>query len=353
MQVTKINLFSAHPIMKSTKNLIPSFGIMPRENASVDTFVRTEKPNAKKIDDNQTYDEFKRWAINSGYFTENNPTSIPALTLIDNSDKYRTYEMQGTNKWVLKKLKNAEIIPGSHTKTVIQKVKDVIPDINIGQTIARVEIPINESYSSLYFINKRLNGHPVALPNESYKRYDLCKKEDIETFKQNIELISKAPQEAYDTLLRNALILIAKNYKLDTNNPENIIYDPDKKEFHIKNVTGQNVFGENNAEEQDDNDKFIQHYSNIFTALVGGKYGIKYYRDAHNKYYNNVLKDKKLGENLNRITIKYTQAMQANGTCFLETDNLHNLLQSGVLDGIIQPKDINARFYEFKRMTTK
>ena len=349
MLVSKINLFSANQVSKNYfRNSIPTFGVNLNKKPTADVFQKSENAQQKNNNDSKSFSEFKNWAKDRGYFYGK---SMPVLTLIDDSNASKTYLIGGTDNWVLKRYNRAEIIPGSHSKTVVQKVKDVIPEINIGQTIARVEEPINESYSSLYFINKKQSGHPVVLPVESANQYYHYMKEDIQTFKNNIGEIANAPQEAYDKLINNTRVLLSKGYKIDTENPENIIYDTKNKEFHIKNISIQNVFGENIAEWYANHDKPITDYSNIFTAMLGGKYGIKYYQDTHNKDYKNSLKDENLRNNVNRILLKYTSAMKLNGTCFNNTDSLNKILHSGVLDGILLPKDSNSRFDDLQRIT--
>lgn len=351
MQISKINLFSANSIVKSSFNsTIPFFGINGKKSRAVDTFETTEKQKTKLSEDKQSFDEFKKWRKDKGYFRVYN-NNLPELTLIYCTDNSSIYSMQGTDRWVLMKLNNAEIIPGSHEKGVVKRVKDVSPAINIGQTIARIEVPVDEANSALYFINKKQNGHSVALPDERARKYDFYLKDDREAFKSNIEEIANAPQEAFNNLVKNTRILLTKNYDMDTENSQNIIYDPVKKEFHIKNAKQNDEFIKNIAQWYTNNKKPNTHYSDIFTALLGGKYGIKHYQDTTNKDYKNVLKDENLANNVFQIALKYTTAMRQNAVKFTQTDSLNKILRSGVLDKAIQPHGASSRFDDLQRLT--
>ena len=134
-----------------------------------DTFEKTKTEPKREQEPIQSYKEFSEWAKKSDFVNRKNITS----KLVSSTPLSKSYEIDGTDKWVVTKYNNAGVIPASHKKSVVTEIKDVLPNLNIGQTIARVERPLNERYSELLFIQKRQNGHNIGVPIYTKKKMKL------------------------------------------------------------------------------------------------------------------------------------------------------------------------------------
>ncbi len=327
MLVSKVTFspMAQFSVLKNKNYNLQSFGVQK------DTFEHSQAMTTDKKPENISYNKFISWAKGSQLLKKGmiNPTPIEVT-----KDTTR-YELIGTNEWVLSQSNSMQYIPGSHSKPVVTKVKEVLPDKNLGQTIARIEYPSDIANSKLYFVEKKQTGREINVPNGKYAPIN---PETEQKYKDQIKAVASMPQEAFNKLVGDILELNTLGYEFDSDTDNSILISDDSKEFIIRN-----------PKRKDDNNYDV--FTNTFITLLGGNFGIRYCRQQDIKDRKHAPKDSELRNNINRITINYSIAMRDNACCFNNNERLTKLLNTGVLDEVLAPPNAMCRYTELVEST--
>ena len=137
------------------------------------------------------------------------------------------YEIPGMEKYVLKVEHGVE--QKKEVDGKIEEVKDVFPEFNFGQAVARI------SNEGIYLLKKQ-NGVPAGVPNG-----DARKKSEIgdTVYEDHLQRTSEIPQSAYDEFAESLIVINHRDHQFD---PKfgNVLVDPEKGKFNLVDITKRN-----------------------------------------------------------------------------------------------------------------
>ena len=224
-----------------------------------DTFVKRISFGSQ-INDN-SFEAFSKWAQET-HFTDN------ALNIIDETGSIlgdgfegTTYSIPGNEQWVIKQFKRGNYLQQSLKGPEIKKIKDISPDLNIGQAIASVKIPMNDRFAHHLYVLKKQTGisYGVALSNSDFYT-DATSKKHLESLKKMSEL----PISSYEKLLDDITYINKRGYKIDANNPYNFMVDWENQSVKFVDI----------ADRLDD--KKTRQYGDVLFALLDGDFGYNF-----------------------------------------------------------------------------
>ena len=229
------------------------------KNISNDTFIRTTSFGSKN--DDKSFEEFIKWAEETN-FTEN------AMEIINNTGKIlgdgfegTTYSIPNNEKWVIKQYKRSNLSHQFLKKPEIKKVKDISPDLNIGQIIASVKIPMNNRISHHFFVLKKQTGVSYGVPHSSKDIVcDSTAKKHISSLKKMAQL----PISTYDQLIDDITYINKRGYKIDADNPYNFMVDWNNKRINFVDIADKLE------------DKNVKQYGDVLFALLDSDFGFNF-----------------------------------------------------------------------------
>lgn len=300
MNITAINGTYFKQINKSAierKNIFKSQG---------DFFVRTTSFTGKEnLKDDKTYNEFLKWANDTDFLNRLKDKNNAFGKILGSGFEGTTYEIPQTNNWVLKQYKRGNIILKSTEKPVCFESKDISPNLNIGQSIARIEIPVGNRYTEIYNILKKQSGKSIGV---AYSNAENINEKNVKIHTESLRTLSKAPQSTFNKCIKDISEITNIGYEIDCGNPNNFMFDEIKNQINFVDIN-------------DKRDK--NQYGEVLYALIGGKFAINF----ENSEYDKTTKEEvqKLTE---EIIKKYNTAMinnnkkYSNGMFFDEILNL-------------------------------
>ena len=302
MQISKISF----PIYTGIKN---NFGKKPATvsfGLSEDRFEKILQPLSE---DDKSAEEFIRWSQRNGF------VSRPSVTgrLLGRGEEANIYTIDGTDNWVIKQYKRSEIVPAGITKPVVEPLPDISPKLNIGQAVAKVEIPLNRQFATNYFVLKKQVGFPVGLP---VQMADNDAKDNQLRHARVLKVLAEAPQETYDKLIQDVAYINKQGLKIKAGNPSNILFDAEKQQFNFIDVNDKKQPNESGNQ-----------FGEVLYSILGGKYGVNY-MDNH---YLEPESDK-VRNSTSKIVSKYFDAMKYNGEKFTTGKYFNRLIQSKLLE---------------------
>ena len=213
-----------------------------------DVFVRTNPSfSGEKEISELSFEKFSQWAQQSGYLSSVQDNAENAKgQLLGYGFEGAVFEIPNCKNWVLKEYHRSRILPIKRDKAGIRQIEDIIPYMNIGQTIASLEIPSGPNYSCVYYIRKRHEGVEIGVkPGSS----DSISNQDVKQYIDSLKLISEAPQAAYDRLIKEINDIYEAGYELDCSNSNNFLYDINEQQINIIDVNDRrksenNQFGD-------------------------------------------------------------------------------------------------------------
>ena len=261
--------------------------------------------------------------------------------MADKTKSEKVFKLDGTDNWVLKQYTNSQIVPASHKKASVVQVRDNAPEMNLGQSIAKVEIPVNPQYSSLYFVQKNQKGHIIGVEED---RVNNPVKSNRSAHIRSLYEVANMPQEAFNQLIVDIREVAKKGYDINAKDQKSIKVDPYQKKFLLSNVSDFGGFNGFNAP------KDLKHsgeqYGDVLYTLVGGKYAIKYSKEKEFKSENDPARML-----TNKIFHKYILAMSNNGCQFQKSENFDSLMKSNLFDNVLESRDFAVKVGNIKRLS--
>ncbi|MBQ9245841.1 hypothetical protein IJ182_06200 [bacterium] len=329
MQISKITLPVLTGITKPSvkQNSIPSFGLKE------DTFQRSAEiqRNGEK-----SFENFSRWQQRNAY------ASRPQLKgpLLGAGDEAKVYAIDGTDNWVIKQYNRSEMIPLSIERPVLNELTDIAPDINIGQAIAKLDVPLNKHMAAHHFILKKQEGHPIGIPVE---RANSNSQSDELAHLRTLRELSKAPQASYDRLIDDITYIDEQGLKIKAGNPSNILFDSKHQQFNFIDV--------NDAKKDESN-----QYGEVLYALLDGKYAQHFKAVKQQEAVQAMPIFRPYAEyfeadsNSNKIIEKYFASMQTKGKKFTQGKYFNRLLASDSLDKVLGSKTVQGKLESLQKM---
>lgn len=240
--------------------------MLPKRNifsASGDVFVKSTsfKGTNEPAKDMQSYEEFNKWAKETDFVSKVQDVADRTGRILGSGFEGTTFEIPETDKWVLKQYKRANFIQVSREKPDISEIRDISPELNIGQTIAKIEIPTqNKRFCYVYYILKRQSGNSIGVP---YAYADEIDRDNINRHLSSLQKLAALPQSSFDKCVRDVDYVTKQGYEIDCSNPYNFMLDEGKQEIHFVDINDKL------------RDKTTQH-GEVLYALLDGPFGTLY-----------------------------------------------------------------------------
>ncbi len=252
-----------------------------------------------KTEDN-SFNSFKNWAEQTNFGDKVVDIVERTGRIIGEGAEGCVYEIPDCENWVIKQYKRSYMLLSPVDSTKIEEVEDISPEVNIGQPVATIKIPLDKDYSFVYWILKKQNGKSCGVysfnpfePTRSLSEYN------INAHINSLKMLSDAPQETFNKCVKDAGYITSIGYLIDCGNSNNFLYDQNKKEINFVDINDE--YNGNNQ------------YADVLSGLLGGEFGMFYNSNAEESPQ----KDSAY-EMSKTIVKKYFAAMKANKVKFEE-----------------------------------
>lgn len=296
-----------------------------------DVFVRTTsfKGNDKQVNDDKSFEAFEAWAEKSGFLSDIDDIVEKTGKILGSGFEGEVIEIPNNDNWVIKSFKRSNLSPVSIEHATINKIDDISPELNIGQSIAFIRVPVGKNYSKIYYILKRQTGKSLGVNKIDASRVsEYNNKDHLNTLKT----LASAPQSTYNKFIKDVSYITKQGYKLDYVNPNNLMYDKDKQEIHFVDV--EDKLNENNNQ-----------YAEMLFCLLDSEYADKYMLEAEESKEKEEVK-----QFTEEIVNKFFEAMFNNGSKFEDSSIFNILIESEILDRNISGKTSEEKIESLKSM---
>lgn len=224
-------------------------------NRSNDVFIRTTSFSGRK--DNKSFEEFKKWADETDFYSKAVDIVNKSGTILGNGFEGTTYAIPNNEQWVIKQFSRSTIVSEKLSKPKIEKIKDISPDLNIGQFIASVKIPVNDRLAQHMYILKKQTGISHGVPHSMNSQVsDFTSKMHLDSLKR----VAQMPIKTYETLIDDIRYVTQRGYKFDTENPYNFMIDTENQRINFVDIADKIE------------DKEITQYGDVLFALLDSNF---------------------------------------------------------------------------------
>lgn len=325
MLINKLNALYT-PILK-TNNCNKRFN----NTLTNDVFVRTTsfKGNEKQVKDDKSFEAFQEWSEKSGFLNDIEEISERTGKILGSGFEGEVIEIPNNDNWVIKSFKRSNLSPVSIEQPTINKINDISPELNIGQSIAYVRVPVGKNYSKMYYILKRQTGKSLGISKTSNSKVS---EYNSKTHINSLRMIANAPQSTYNKFVKDVQYITKQGYMLDYINPNNLMYDESKQEINFVDV--EDKLNENKNQ-----------YAEMLFCLLDSEYADRYITDAEESD-----EKEEVRQLTESIVNKYFEAMHNNGFKFDDSNILKLLLKSDVLSRNVSGSTSDEKIEALKSM---
>ena len=293
-----------------------------------DTFIKTQSFKGNKTQNSdKSFEALQTWSSNTDFLSKVQEIDEKTGKILGGGFEGTTYEIPQTDNWVLKKYNRGNFVPIQNEKAKLSEIKDISPLLNIGQTIARVEIPAGKNYSYVYYVLKRQTGKSIGVPLSSA---DYINESNINTHLMSLEQLANAPQTTFDKCVKDIQYVTEQGYEFDAGNPYNFMFDSEKQHINFVDINDRL------------RDKSTQ-YGDVLYALLDGKF---------RETFDNSDCDENIKHSAemysNHIIEKFFTAMKKNNAKFSDGRYFAQLINSNAFDGVLKTSSLEERVNELK-----
>lgn len=275
----------------------------------------------------KSYSALEKWAGETDFLSKVEEIDHKTGKILGSGFEGTTYGIPETDNWVLKKYKRGNFVAIPLEKANLIEIDDIAPKLNIGQAVARVEIPAGSRYSYVYYVLKRQDGDSIGVPLSSA---DNLNERNINTHLKTLEQLANAPQETFDKCIKDIQYVTSQGYEFDAGNPYNFMFDSTKQHINFVDI---------NDRHRDDSTQF----GDVLYALLDGKFA----QTLNNSDCDDAIKEKSTIFS-NQIIEKFLYAMESNSVKFKGGRYFPQLLDSNALDNVLNSKNKDERVAELK-----
>ena len=254
-----------------------------------------------------SFEKFKNWAIETNFLSKVKQIITNPANIMGSGFEGKVYQIPNSEDWVIKEYFRSNIIPKVNGESQIERVKDISPDLNIGQTIAKVNLPINDSYTETIFIHKKQTGKPIGVNSILMKSIN---DGTVKTHLQSLKAIADLPAETFNKLIDDIGTVSRLGYKIDGTTPNNILLDSEKQRFNFVDIADI------------DSDKNNQ-YSEVLYSLLGASFCERFFESDRP-----IDEKMQAGQFSDVIMKKFMTAMKEKNAQFSPTYNFYSLVNS-------------------------
>ena len=279
--------------------------------------------------DEKSFAELKKWAEKTSFIDKVEDIVYRTGRILGSGFEGKTYSIPGTNNWVLKKYNRGDIIAKKNDRRSLIQIRDFSPRLNVGQTIARVEVPAGGDYSYVYYVLKYQTGNSIGVP---LSIADTISDGNIKRHIESLRILASSPQKTFDKCIKDIDYVTKQGYEFDCCNPYNFMYDKETQEIHFVDI--------NDIKKND-----YTQFGEVLYALLDGEFAINYSNsdcDVSTKNEANKLS--------NEIIRKFFAAMIQSNSKFSLGTYFNNLLESSLLDETLGCTDKEDKINKLRLM---
>lgn len=313
MKIAQINYIqNAFNINKSQKK--------NSSNIINDCFVKTTSFSGKK--DECSFDEFKKWAEETDFCKNASKIISSSGNIIGSGFEGTVYSIPDTDKWVIKTYKRSNLVSYQVDKPEIIEVRDVAPNLNIGQMVASVRVPLNARITEQFYVLKKQKGNPLGVHHVLMNNVSAG---STKMHLNSLDALAKLPPSSYDKLIKDIAYVTDCGYQFDGETPNNYLLDEDSKTINFVDI-GDPI-----------TDKKSQ-YAEVLYALLGANFN-ETFLNSHR-----TPEEKQLADKLSTtICAKFISAMSQNDVKFSNTLHFKNLINSKSFTNLLETSDIKEK----------
>ena len=279
---------------------------------------------------NDDFNSFCNWAKETNFLSHIKNLIQNEAKVIGSGFEGTTYEIPNTDKWVVKEYKRSSFLPIPKTAPEIVKINDISPELNIGQTIARVEIPAGKKHSYIYYILKKQNGDSIGI---GYQGNNDINKLNTTIHLKSLEEVANMPDESFDKLITDISYITEIGYQIDCGNPNNLMFDKEKKQINFVDI----------------NDKYNHsgnQYGDVLFALLGCFFALKFENSRAVSQ-----EEKSIADSFSKkIISKYFNAMKRANIKFNGGSYFYMLLETNKFDSLLNSSNLEDRILKLHKM---
>lgn len=316
--------FSLNTLSKPNVNKYVNF------NTPLKSDVFTRSVSFKHSDnDDMSFEEFAKWAEENDFLSKVSDLVEVSGKVLGSGFEGTTFEIPNTDKWVIKEYKRGNFLPISLTEPQIIKIKDFAPELNVGQTISKVEIPHGKNYSSIYYILKKQKGEAHGV---SFDESDKINEFNIKIHLNSLKALNDLPQDSFDKCIENICRIDTLGYEFDCSNPNNFLIDKENKRINFVDINDLNTKNKN-------------PYGDVLFALLGGYFGINFLSSDTDPELKNTAREYSYD-----IINKYFNSMAKYGKKFDDNSYFKSLLDSDILNGVLNCESRDSRLNGLRKI---
>ena len=198
MKISSINTINIIPIKRKSLN-------KKMTNLNIDSF---EKTTSFKGNTESDFFSFEKWAKESDLINKLDIYTSPNARVLGRGSEGIVYQIPNNDNWVIKQYRRAYLVPIANTEAKIYEVNDILPELNVGQHIARIEVPNGSQYSTIYHILKRQQGKPHSV---EFAYSNIVNSSTIKIYLDSLKRLSELPQESFNNCVRDVQYITKNN----------------------------------------------------------------------------------------------------------------------------------------------
>lgn len=275
----KINAINSIITLKSNLAANRRISLPAMQN---DIFTKTTSFKGNKNDD--SFQAFVKWAEETDFLSNADNIIERTGRILGGGFEGITIEIPNNDKWVIKVMKRSNFIQQKCEKAAICEVPDKLPDLNIGQMIAYVTMPISNTSSRRFYILRKQKGDSYGINNTPPQELN---KNNIAAHISSLKKMAEYPFDAYRQMIRDIISVNDAGYVFDFYNPNNIMLDDENKRINFVDV------------DPACNEKVSYQFSDILYALLDGDFGVSFLNSNQDKdlieqanKYSDIIKEK-------------------------------------------------------------
>ena len=313
MQITPIAINQLKNI--NNRISINNFSTRPSMNLANDTFVKSCSFGKAQKEDEKSFEKFEQWAKETEFTTYAPEIIAKTGRILGSGFDSKIYAIPRNNDWVIKQYNRSGMLNMQTEKPVVSKIDDISPDLNIGQFVASVRLPINDRLSQQFFVLKRQSGSSYGV---SYTYRNDVNDSTSKVHLNSLRKLSELPQESFDKLIQDIDYVTQRGYKFDCSNPGNFLIDEETKSINFVNV--EDRLGTMNTTQ----------YGDVLFALLDGEFAVEFDKSSRTQ------SEKDAAVRLSQqICSKFMIAMIRKNVKFDFTNKFQDVFNSKAFENII------------------
>ena len=282
------------------------------KSLDTDSFVKSIAFNGEN---QSSFSNFKKWAKETNFINNIESYTSSNARVLGRGSEGIVYEISDNQDYVIKQYRRSYLVPIANTEAKIYKVNDILPELNVGQHIARIEVPNGSQYSTIYHILKRQQGKPHSV---EFAYLNIVNSSTIKIYLDSLKRLSELPQESFNNCVRDVQYITKNGYKIECDNPHNILIDYDNSKINFVDI-------------YDKKKDYSNQQGEVLYSLLGAEYPKAFFTAQKTS----IVEKEEARIYSNIIISKYLKAMKSQGIKFDHGQFFTKLINSHLFDEVL------------------